>query len=122
MEIVPVETVVGAVAVILVAEFTVKLDAGALLNLTALAAVKAVPVIVTFVPIVPLAGENELTCGAVACATSSKNRVPAIATASHAKNRQARFVVTTVSLVQAAAPWSRAKRPLGSVRYSIIIP
>jgi len=52
----------GTVAVIWVSEFTVKL-AGTRKKVTAVAPVKLVPVIVTVVPIVPLAGVNELMCG-----------------------------------------------------------
>jgi hypothetical protein len=52
----------GTVAVICVSEFTVKL-AGTRKKVTAAAPVKLVPVIVTVVPIVPLAGANELMCG-----------------------------------------------------------
>src|SRR5256885_2316201 len=52
----------GTVAVICVSEFTVKV-AGTRKKVSALAPVKLVPVIVTVVPIVPLAGVNELMCG-----------------------------------------------------------
>jgi hypothetical protein len=52
----------GTVAVICVSELTVKL-AGTRKKVIAVAPVKFVPVIVTVVPIVPLAGVNELTCG-----------------------------------------------------------
>jgi hypothetical protein len=54
----------GTVAVICVSEFTVKL-AGTRKKVSAVAPVKLVPVIVTVVPIVPLAGVNELMCGAM---------------------------------------------------------
>ena len=46
-------------AVIWVDESTVKLDAAVMPNLTAVAPVKLVPVIVTDVPIPPAVGENE---------------------------------------------------------------
>ena len=59
----PVSAPPGTVAVICVSEFTVKL-AGTRKKVTAVAPVKLVPVIVTVVPIVPLAGVNELMCGA----------------------------------------------------------
>jgi len=58
----PVSAPPGTVAVICVSEFTVKL-AGTRKKVTAVAPVKLVPVIVTVVPIVPLAGVNELMCG-----------------------------------------------------------
>jgi hypothetical protein len=54
--------------VILVAELTVKLLAGSHPNLTDVAPVKLVPMIVTAVPpaVVPLAGETAVTVGAAA--------------------------------------------------------
>ena len=57
----------GAVAVIWVAEFTVKLEALVAPNLTAVAPDKLVPVITTLVPpaVGPLVGETEATVGAV---------------------------------------------------------
>ena len=58
----PVVEPVGTVAVIVVAEFTVKL-ALAPLNSTALAPVKLVPLIVTLVPTGPLAGVKLVTVG-----------------------------------------------------------
>jgi hypothetical protein len=53
------------VAVILVAELTVKLEALLLPNLTAVAPVKSVPVIVTLVPpfVDPVFGEIPVTVG-----------------------------------------------------------
>jgi hypothetical protein len=68
----PVVAPVGTVAVICVAEFTVKV-ADVWLNLTAVAPVKFVPVITTDVPTAPLVGANELTVGqAVAGGATSK--------------------------------------------------
>lgn len=60
----PVVAPAGTVAVIWVAEFTTKVDATPL-NVTAVAPVKVVPVMTTLVPGKPLAGENEVTPGAV---------------------------------------------------------
>ena len=57
-----------AVAVSFVSLFTVKLDAGVPLKLTAVAPVKWLPVILTVVPIGPFAGVNELTVGGATCA------------------------------------------------------
>ncbi|KRB26618.1 hypothetical protein ASD94_14070 [Acidovorax sp. Root70] len=56
----------GAVAVICVAEFTVKPVAGAAPKLTAVAPVKFVPVMVTDVPppVGPAVGEIDVTAGA----------------------------------------------------------
>jgi len=56
----------GAVAVIWVAEFTVKLVALLAPNLTAVAPSKLVPVITTLLPpaVEPLVGETEVTVGA----------------------------------------------------------
>jgi hypothetical protein len=61
--IAPVVAVAGTVAVICVAEFTVK-EAVTPLNLTELAPVKFVPVRATAVPDEPLVGVNETTVGA----------------------------------------------------------
>jgi hypothetical protein len=61
--ILPVTAPTGTVAVIWVAEFTTKL-ARTPPNRTAVAPVKAVPVIVTAVPVLPLVGENEEIVGA----------------------------------------------------------
>jgi hypothetical protein len=56
----------GAVAVICVALFTVKLAAGAAPKRTAVAPVRLVPVMVTVLPpaVAPLAGETPVTVGA----------------------------------------------------------
>ncbi len=62
-EIRPVVAPAGTVALILVEEFTTK-DAVTLLNATAVAPVKFVPVIVTEVPTGPDVGENEVIVGA----------------------------------------------------------
>lgn len=62
--IVPVEAPVGTVAVILVALTTEYVVAAIPLNLTAVAPVKFVPVMVTVAPIVELLGVNELIVGA----------------------------------------------------------
>ena len=59
----------GTVALICVSELTVKL-AEVPLNVTALAPVKAVPLIATDIPTGPLAGENELIEGAAGAVTS----------------------------------------------------
>jgi hypothetical protein len=61
--ILPVTAPTGTIAVIWVAEFTTKL---ALMppNRTAVAPVKAVPVIVTAVPVLPLVGEKDVIVGA----------------------------------------------------------
>jgi hypothetical protein len=59
----PVVAPVGTVAVILVEEFTTK-EAATLLNLTAVAPVKFVPVMVTVTPTAPEVGENEVIVGA----------------------------------------------------------
>jgi hypothetical protein len=61
--ILPVTAPTGTVAVICVAEFTTKL-ARTPPNRTAVAPVKAVPVIVTAVPVLPLVGENPEIVGA----------------------------------------------------------
>jgi len=58
--ILPVVAPVGTVAVICVAEFTVKVVALTLLKLTAVAPVKPVPVMVTTVPTGPEVGVNEV--------------------------------------------------------------
>ena len=55
-------------AVICVSLFTVKLAAGVPLNLTAVAPVRLLPVIVTVVPIGPFAGANEDSVGPGTCA------------------------------------------------------
>jgi len=56
----------GTVAVIFVSEFTVKVVADLFLNLTSVASVKFVPLIVTTVPTGPKVGENEVIVGAPA--------------------------------------------------------
>jgi hypothetical protein len=56
--------VVGTVAVICVAEFTVNVVAATLLNMTAVAPVRLVPVILTDVPTGPNVGVNEVIVGA----------------------------------------------------------
>jgi hypothetical protein len=63
IEMGPVVAPTGMVAVIFVEEFTTK-DAVTLLNLTPVAPVKLVPVIVTVVPTCPEVGENEVIVGA----------------------------------------------------------
>src|SRR6266508_3284823 len=63
--ILPVTAPTGTAAVICVAEFTTKL-ARAPPNRTSVAPVKAVPVIVTAVPVLPRVGENEEIVGLVA--------------------------------------------------------
>lgn len=63
IEMVPVETPEGTVAVICVAELTVKLVASVPLNRTAVALVKFVPVSVTVVPDTPLEGVKEEIVG-----------------------------------------------------------
>jgi hypothetical protein len=65
----PVVAPVGTVAVICVAEFTVKVVAFTLLKLTAVAPVKLVPVSVTTVATGPHVGENDVTVGQVLLAT-----------------------------------------------------
>src|SRR6476469_7809714 len=60
----PVLAPLGTVAVILVAETTVKLAAAVPLKLTAVAPVKLVPVMVTTVPAGPEVGVNEAMVGA----------------------------------------------------------
>src|SRR2546421_50267 len=62
-EIGPVVAPFGTKALMLVSELTVKLVAFVTLNFTAVAPPKPTPVIVTFVPIGPLVGVNELICG-----------------------------------------------------------
>src|SRR5438552_19065284 len=64
----PLESPAGTVAVIAVAEFTVKL-ALVPLNRTALAPVKLVPLIVTLVPTGPLLGVKLATVGGLALET-----------------------------------------------------
>jgi hypothetical protein len=59
----PVVAVVGTVAVIWVAEFTVNVVAVTLLNVTAVAPVRFVPVIVTDVPTDPHVGVNDVIVG-----------------------------------------------------------
>jgi hypothetical protein len=59
----PVVAPLGTVAVICVSESTVKEVAGVPLNLTAVAPVKVVPVMVTAVPTGPLPGVNDVICG-----------------------------------------------------------
>ena len=61
-QIAPVVAPLGTVAVMLVAELTVKLAADPL-NFTLVAPVKFVPVIITVVPTGPLPGVNELIDG-----------------------------------------------------------
>src|SRR5205085_5750372 len=63
--ILPVVASAGTMAVIEVADTTVKLVAAVPLNLTAVAPVKFVPVIVTVAPILPLSGVNELMVGSL---------------------------------------------------------
>jgi len=63
-EILPVVVPEATVAVICVALFTVKLAAAVELNLTAVAPVKLVPVIVTEVPLPPLVGLKLVIVGA----------------------------------------------------------
>ncbi|HYZ14633.1 MAG TPA: hypothetical protein VFA08_13655 [Actinomycetota bacterium] len=60
----PVVAVAGTVAVICVFEFTVNVVAATLLNVTAVAPVKFVPVILTDVPTAPNVGANEVIVGA----------------------------------------------------------
>jgi hypothetical protein len=62
----PVEAAAGTVAVILRSEFTVLEVAAAPLNLTAVAPVNPVPLMVTTVPMVPDVGVKEVMVGAVA--------------------------------------------------------
>ena len=62
--ILPVVAPAGTVAVICVDELTVKL-ADTPLNKTAVAPVRSTPVITTDVPALPVAGENEVTVGAI---------------------------------------------------------
>ncbi len=62
-EILPVVAPAGTLALMLVDELTVNVDAAVLLNLTAVAPVKLVPVIDTFVPTGPLVGVKEVTVG-----------------------------------------------------------
>jgi hypothetical protein len=61
----PVVAVAGTVAVICVAEFTVNVVAATLLNVTAVAPVKFVPVMVTDVPASPDVGVNDVIVGQV---------------------------------------------------------
>jgi hypothetical protein len=65
----PVVAVAGTVAVICVAEFTVNVVAAALLNVTAVAPVKFVPVIMTDVPASPDVGVNDVIVGQFVLAT-----------------------------------------------------
>jgi len=67
----------GTVAVICVSDTTVKL-AGTRKKVTAVAPVKFVPVIVTVVPIVPLAGVKELMCGVTVKLAAAKEVVSVI--------------------------------------------
>lgn len=60
---VPVVTLAGVTAVMLVAELTVKLAAATLLNVTAVAPVKLVPVMVTVAPAHPLVGVKLVIVG-----------------------------------------------------------
>jgi hypothetical protein len=69
--IAPVDAPLGTAAVIDVAELTVKL-ALVPLNFTAVVPVRFVPLIVTDVPTVPLAGENDETVGACVAAVTLK--------------------------------------------------
>jgi hypothetical protein len=62
--ILPLVAPVGTVAVIWVDEFTVKLVAFVVLNRTAVAPVKLVPVMTTLVPTGPLVGLKDVTVGA----------------------------------------------------------
>jgi hypothetical protein len=71
---------VGTVAVICVAEFTVKLVAATLLKLTAVAPVKPVPVIVTTVPTGPDVGVKDVIVAQVAATMKSAVLVAAGAT------------------------------------------
>src|SRR5882757_5662599 len=97
-EIAPVVIAAGAVAVIFVAELTVKPAAGAPLKLTLLAPVKPVPVIVTFAPIVPEAGEKLVTCGAAANADGDVPRNSRTAAMTgHETNKPNRFARTDLS-------------------------
>ncbi len=85
----PVEPVAGTVALILVAEVTVNWLA-ALLKVTLVAPVNPDPVIVTFVPIVPEAGLNELIVGAAARAGDAPTvTTPAPATTASTTARNA---------------------------------
>jgi hypothetical protein len=70
-EIFPVVAPVGTVAVICVAELTVKLVAATLLKLTAVAPVKPVPVIVTTVPTGPDVGVKDVIVAQVAATVKS---------------------------------------------------
>ena len=63
-EIAPDCAPLGTVAVIFVSEFTVKAVADLFLNLTSVAPVKLVPLIVTTVPTGPKVGENDVIVGA----------------------------------------------------------
>jgi len=65
-EIAPDCVPLGTVAVIFVSEFTVKVVADLFLNLTSVAPVKFVPLIVTTVPTGPNVGENDVIVGAPA--------------------------------------------------------
>jgi hypothetical protein len=78
--ILPVVAPVGTVAVICVAEFTVKLVAATLLKLTAVAPVKPVPVIVTTVPTGPDVGVKDVIVAQVAATVKSVELVAAVPT------------------------------------------
>jgi hypothetical protein len=69
MAMVPVFAPVGTVTVMLVAETTLNVVAVVPSNLTAVASVKFVPVIVTLVPTKPEVGENDVMVGAAAVTT-----------------------------------------------------
>jgi len=67
--ILPVVAVGGTVAVISVSETTLKVESTTPLNVTEVAPVKPVPVMVTFCPAGPLVGVNDVICGSGAAAT-----------------------------------------------------
>ena len=67
----PVVAPPGTLALMLVSELTVKFTACVPLNVTAVALVKPVPVIETFVPTGPLVGVNDVTVGPLALETTN---------------------------------------------------
>jgi len=74
----PVVAPVGTVAVILVEETTVNVMAAVVLNFTAVAPVKFVPVIVAIAPTAPDVGEKLVTVGAAAKAVGPQEKQSAV--------------------------------------------
>jgi hypothetical protein len=110
-EIGPVVAPGGTVAVIRVTEFTVNV-AVTLLNMTAVAPKKSVPVIVTIVPMGPEVGVNDVMVGACARALGNPKYIKAAAETTIKMTRIIRFITDT----PLGAGWSQSAAAGGGAR------